>query len=207
MPKDADLTSLFIDTEASFPLDLNKKRFTHVIHSGSALGINETMPFTARAVCFIKECVESGVPQMGICYGHQLICLALLGPKAVRTSPTGFEVGWKAVDFLEGAQARFGVRAKETVWQYHFDEVIQLPGGSELLATSSHSEIQSYINAKLGLFGTQFHPEFDREGGNRAFEEERPFIEKHRFNVDKIVQQGPTFDVSRCLFNFFMTEF
>lgn len=206
MPENADVASLFIDSEASFPLDLSEKGFSHVIHTGSALSINETAPFTARTIGFIRTCVEKGVPQMGICYGHQLICLALLGPQAVRACPNGFEVGWKDVKFLKKAQAMFGTRAKEKVWQHHFDEVIQLPEGSTRLATSSHSEIQSYINGKLKLFGTQFHPEFDREGGNRAFEDDRPFIEKHQFNVDKIVQQGPTFDVSRRLFDFFMAE-
>ena len=54
-----------------------------------------------------------------------------------------------------------GVGENEIVWQHHFDEVTELPEGSELLATNSHTRIQAYINYEQRLFGTQFHPEFD----------------------------------------------
>jgi GMP synthase-like glutamine amidotransferase len=204
MPKTADVTTMFIDTEVSFPTDLHEKGFTHVIHSGSAHSINHVQLFTSRAVTFIKACVSDGIPQMGICFGHQLICLALLGSEAVRSSPNSFEAGWGAVEFSKQAQEMFNIRATEKIWQHHFDEVIQLPEGSKLLATNQHSEVQAYMNQKLRLFGTQFHPEFDKENGNKAYLADRANLEKHQFNVDKIVKEGPSFDAGTRLFDFFL---
>ena len=44
LPVDAQVVSLFIDTEESFPDDLAENNFTHVIHSGSDLSITEKAP-------------------------------------------------------------------------------------------------------------------------------------------------------------------
>jgi GMP synthase (glutamine-hydrolysing) len=74
LPIDSYASSLFIDTEESFPDDLINEDFTHVIHTGSALSITATAPFTSKAVNYIQKIRDKGVSQMGICYGHQLIC-------------------------------------------------------------------------------------------------------------------------------------
>ena len=50
LPKDAQITGLFINTKESFPENLIENGYTHVIHSGSALSINEEAPFTQRAI-------------------------------------------------------------------------------------------------------------------------------------------------------------
>ena len=49
LPLDSDVSSIFIDSGTSFPSDLIKDDFTHVIHTGSALSITETAPFTEKA--------------------------------------------------------------------------------------------------------------------------------------------------------------
>jgi GMP synthase-like glutamine amidotransferase len=204
LPANADVSSLFIDTEESFPEDLIDHGFTHIIHSGSALSITETAPFVDRAVAFIQVARDRGVSQMGICYGHQLLCRALVGRQAVRACPNGLEAGWRRVAFINGAMALLGVGENELVWQHHFDEVTELPDGSVLLATNQHSSIQAYINPEQRLLGTQFHPEFDREVGNQIFLEDRALLEKNGYDADELVKQGPSFDVGRVFFGFFL---
>jgi GMP synthase (glutamine-hydrolysing) len=144
---------------------------------------------------------------MGICYGHQLVCLALLGPQAVRKSPLGFEVGWREVSFLVDVFQIPGVSKSEILWQHHFDEATELPEGSRIIATGNHTQIQAYINTKLRLFGTQFHPEFDRETGNAYFIKDRDLLAKHNFRVDEIIKQGPSLESGKVFFNFFLEYF
>jgi len=204
LPDDAIVTSLFIDTEESFPDDLAKRDFTHVIHSGSELSITKTLPFTKKAVAYIQTIRDKGVSQFGICFGHQLVCLALVGKHAVRSSPNGFEAGWGTVTFTSHGMNALGVGESEVVWQHHFDEVIELPEGSELLATNAHTNTQGYINYEHKLLGTQFHPEFDREIGNRIFLEDRELLENHNYNVDEIVTRGPSIDAGTIFFGFFL---
>ena len=204
LPADADVTSLFIDTEASFPKDLIDRGFTHVIHSGSALSINETAPFVERAVAFIREARDQGLSQMGICYGHQLVCRALVGKHAVRACPNGMEAGWRPVKFLDQAVKALGIRETERVWQHHFDEVAEPPEGSELWATNTHCRVQAYINRDQHLLGTQFHPEFDKELGNQIYLDDRDLLEKNGYNADAIIKHGPSFDVGGVFFGYFL---
>ena len=203
LPVETSVSSLFIDTEKSFPDDLINHDFTHVIHSGSALSITETAPFVEKAMNCIRKIRDKGVSQMGICYGHQLVCRALVGDQAVRSSPNGLEAGWSRVTFAKNAMTALGVRESEMVWQHHFDEVTELPEGSELLATNSHSSIQAFINYGQCLFGTQFHPEIDEETGNKIFLKDRELLEKHHYNVDAMVKQGPSLDAGKVFFDFF----
>ena len=50
--------------------------FTHLVHSGSALSINDDPPFLDAVLSMVREAVELGRPQLGICYGHQLLARA-----------------------------------------------------------------------------------------------------------------------------------
>lgn len=202
-----EISSLFIDTEESVPDSLIEERYTHVIHTGSALSITEQAPFTEKIIAYIRHLADNCIPQMGICYGHQLLCRALAGIEAVRKSPRGYEVGWQAVRFYENAVKIPGVGKQETVWQSHFDEVIGLPEGSEIVATNEHTEIQAFINTKSALFGTQFHPEFDREEGNKYFIEKKEVIENHNYDFDTIVNSGPSIDTGTLFFGFFFDYF
>lgn len=204
MPEDAIVSSLYIDTEESFPDDLINENFTHVIHSGSELSINEEAPFTQKAVAFIRDARDKGIRQMGICYGHQLICKALVGKDAVRKSPNGFEAGWIKVNFNTHAMKILGVNTHEVVWQHHFDEVVNLPDGSDLLATNEHTEIQAYVNEDQKIFGTQFHPEFDKESGDKIFVRDRALLENHHYDMDAILSGEPSLDAGRVFFDFFL---
>ena len=206
MLPEAEVTSLFIDTEESFPESLSMEGLTHVIHSGSELSITEDAPFTRRAINFVREIRNQGIPQMGICYGHQLVCRALVGKHAVRKNPNGFEVGWVNVKFNESAMNLFGVNENEVVWHHHFDEVIELPEGSELLATNEHTKTQSFINTEQNLFCTQFHPEFDKETGDKIYVKDRKLLETHNYSVEEIVKSSPSMDTGRVFFDYFLSK-
>ena len=206
LPAEELVTSLFIDTEESFPDDLVERGFTHVIHSGSALSIMKPAPFTEKAATFIRHCRDKGIPQFGICYGHQFVCKVLVGEQAVRSSPNRMEAGWGTVTFNEQGMNLLGVRDIEMVWQHHFDEVIELPEGSQLLATNPHSTIQAYVNFGQRLLGTQFHPEFDQEIGNQLYLEDRELLEKNGYSVDEMVKGKPSFETGKVFFGFFLEK-
>jgi GMP synthase (glutamine-hydrolysing) len=111
------------------------------------------------------------------------------------------------VIFTEQAMQILDIRENETVWQSHFDEVVEMPEGSELLATNEHTEIQAYINHELKIIGTQFHPEFDKKAGDRLFLGDREFLAKHDFNADEIITRGPSLDTGKVFFGYFLEQF
>jgi len=101
LPEDIPVTVLEINESSPFPGGFLQKGFTHVIHTGSALSILDEAAFTSGAVDFICQACTMGIAQFGICYGHQLICLALVGKKSIRSAPNGLEAGWCPVHFYD----------------------------------------------------------------------------------------------------------
>ncbi len=207
VPADVPVEAIFVSDEASLPEDLLERGHTHVIHTGSAYSINDVMPFTDKLEGQIKDFAARGVAQMGICYGHQLLCRALLGPHAVRKNPNGFIAGWKPVTLTAHGQQLLGLRREEVVWQSHFDEVVELPPGSQLLARSDETPIESFINEDLRLLGTQYHPEFDEAKGNEHFAKGRALLEEHGIDVDAELLGKPSFETGRVLVEFFLEHF
>ena len=205
LPENSQAISYFINTEKSFPDNLTDQGFSHVIHSGSSLSITKLAPFTEKAGKYIRYCYQNGIAQFGICYGHQLICKALVGEQAVRSSPKGMEAGWQRVQLTAAGIEALGVKEYERVWQHHFDEVIALPKGSVLLATNRHSQIQAFVNSSRRLLGTQFHPEFDRETGNKIFEQDKALLKKHGYDCNEIITGAPSFETGNVVFGYFFS--
>jgi len=203
IPKGVEIQSIHVKTAEDIPDGILEEGITHVFHTGSTLSINEDAPFTQKAVQLVKEASNKQIWQMGICYGHQLLNKALVGDHAIRAVPFGFEAGWKKVWFLDAATQLFKINEEEILWQHHFDEVVELPLWSELLATNNHSHVQAFINFDLKLFGTQFHPEFDEAKGNAFFRKDRPLLEKEGFDVDEMIKGKPSLDSRKTFFEYF----
>lgn len=206
IPEGNEIQSIHVKKGEDIPERILRQGITHVIHTGSSLSINEEAPFTQRVIRLIRAAVGREIWQMGICYGHQLLNKVLVGDHAVRAVHRGFEVGWKKVWFLDAARRLFDVKEDEMLWQHHFDEVVEMPMWSELLATNGHSHIQAFINFELKLLGTQFHPEFDESKGNAFFRKDQPLLDEYGFNLDEILAEKPTMDSRKTFFEFFMEQ-
>ncbi|MCK5131610.1 MAG: gamma-glutamyl-gamma-aminobutyrate hydrolase family protein [Candidatus Sabulitectum sp.] len=179
--------------------------FSAVIHSGSSHSIVEDASFMEGAIIFVQRSVEAGVPQMGICYGHQLLARAALGLDAVAKC-SNIEVGWLEVDFLPQWPID-GLSGRKAVWQSHYDCVIKLPEGSVITATNSHTKIQAFMNRNMKLFGTQFHPEFDRKKGNECFAKDVELFEKNNIDLETVLASGPGFPTGEVVFDHFLMTF
>jgi len=93
--------------------------YTHIIHSGSSLPIvEETWP-VPQIISFAKEAAGTGVFQLGVCWGHQLLRRAFAGPGAVRLNPRGGQIGWKEVSLEAAARKLFSAEPTITVLQFH----------------------------------------------------------------------------------------
>ena len=193
-----------ICSDRAFP-GLIPREYRAVIHSGSALTIVEDYPFVSGAGDFIGNCTTEGIPQMGICYGHQLLARILSGRDSVARC-SSVEIGWLPVEFLP-AWPVHGLSGHLNVWQSHYDSVVKLPRGSVVTATNSHTAIQGFYNGDLKLFGTQFHPEFDRESGNRCFRDDPEIFAVNGIDMEKTLQRGPDFNTGEVVFSHFLKAF
>lgn len=104
---------------------------------------------------------ESGVPILGICYGHQWIAHVMGGE--VRAGGVkeygrvllrrGGSASGARRGLLEGCPEEF------IVWMSHGDAVIALPPGFRCVASSDYCAVAAMADEERRIYGVQFHPE------------------------------------------------
>lgn len=116
-------------------------------------------------VCALRRHVEAllhqGTPLVGVCFGHQLIAHCL-GAR-VQRAPQGWGSGrmvydWHAPHLLPPDGD--AVRTQVALLASHQDQVLTLPHGATLLASSEHCPVAGYALGEQVLC-LQPHPEFD----------------------------------------------
>ncbi len=116
---------------------------------------------------------EADIPILGICGGHQLICMAHgapagpirpLAPGAKNAAGLGGEGyfkewGFLPVDVLQPDPLFEGLGEHPVFLEMHYWEVKQLPAEFILLASTAECGIQAVRHRRKPLYGVQFHPE------------------------------------------------
>jgi len=158
------------------------RAFAGIVISGSAAHILERRPWMLALERLVRSAHTHRVPTLGVCFGHQLIASALLGPGALRPMPEP-EYGWRELELLRPggflARALHAVGTPEDprprlVFVSHSDEVVLgAPGSSELLvhARSACSAVQAYQVRGTPIFGLQFHSELPLDEARELFVE------------------------------------
>ena len=121
-----------------------------IILSGSPHSI------TDKNLKFNPEIFKLGIPVLGICYGHQLMAKEL-GGKIGRSGTREFGKTDLKVERDEGIL--LGTPEKQVVWMSHYDQVMEMPPGFELLATTKKCRIAAMGDHRKKYYGVQFHPE------------------------------------------------
>jgi len=203
-PDGCKSTSVYVyfGDEIPDPLD-----YTHVMHTGSSVSICSFMEYLEDAERTVKICVSKRIPQMGVCYGHQLICRALFGPSAVGRCPNGFEAGWIDVEMTGSGLEIPGADPVCRILQSHFDRVLTIPDSSEVISRNAHTSIQAFIDRELNLFSMQFHPEFTRGEGNRLFSGEAKLLKENGVDLQAVLDDGPSIDAGKVFFGYFFKAF
>lgn len=143
------------------PLPEEPGRVAGIVVSGSAASVREDRSWLAPLDALLRRALERRVPILGVCFGHQALARAALGPAAVRRSPTS-ELGWDEIvrigsdDLLDALPERF------VCFLSHEDEVDPGAGGLVRLARSRRCATQAFRVPGLPAWGVQFHAEMAR---------------------------------------------
>ncbi len=103
-----------------------------------------------------RELFDSGIPVLGICYGHQLMAHVLGGsvePGLQR------EYGHTEVVVDETDLLLRGLPDRLETWMSHGDRVVEPPPGFVTLAHTPDTPVAAMADVERKLFGVQFHPE------------------------------------------------
>jgi GMP synthase (glutamine-hydrolysing) len=111
---------------------------------------------------------DTGVPTLGICYGHQAMAKALGG--VVAQTGTA-EYGGTPLRVTQGGMLFAGLPVSQNVWMSHGDAVAEAPPGFTVTASTDATPVAAFEDTQRGLYGVQFHPEvLHSEQGQRVLE-------------------------------------
>lgn len=131
-----------------------------VVVTGSPAMVSSRLDWSERTAKWLRKAVGTGLPILGVCYGHQLLAHALGG--TVGPNPMGRQIGTvssqlidnKCKDKLLGhLPGTFAVQAS------HSEVVLELPTGAQRLAINPLDRNFAICFAP-NTWGVQFHPEF-----------------------------------------------
>lgn len=134
--------------------------FAGVVVTGSGAMVTEHLDWSEHSAQWLREAANMGLPQFGICYGHQLLAHAFGGE--VGFNPRGREMGTVPVELH--AQARHDplfARLPDQVDAHatHLQTVLKPPPHAQVLARSAQDDCQA-MRIGESIWGVQFHPEF-----------------------------------------------
>jgi len=131
-----------------------------IVITGAPAMVSDRLDWSERTAEWLAKVVPTGIPVLGVCYGHQLLAHAL-GGRAGR-NPNGRQIGTVTAQLIDNKQNDLltgRLPVKFAAQTSHSEAVLELPTGAERLATSplyNNFAIRFTENA----WGVQFHPEF-----------------------------------------------
>lgn len=150
---DADLVEFHCPSR-DFP---DTVQFDACVVTGSRASVYWDEPWIGELKSYVGDAVETGMPILGVCYGHQLLADVLGG----RVADMGeYEIGYRTVEH-DGENALLaGVDEEFTVFTTHSDHVVDAPPGADVFAANDYG-VHGF--RKDNAFAVQFHPEYDME--------------------------------------------
>ncbi|MEZ3118009.1 type 1 glutamine amidotransferase [Halobaculum sp. MBLA0147] len=135
----------------------SKWDYSGIVISGSQTAVYDDADWIHELTEWFRQVHRSGVPTLGICWGHQFIAQALGG----RVVDMGqYEIGYQPVRRLGTDPLFDDIPQSFTAFQTHSDRVAELPCGAVELAHNDYG-IQAFRVDHS--YGVQFHPEYDRQ--------------------------------------------
>ncbi|MFN3984990.1 MAG: type 1 glutamine amidotransferase [Rhodocyclaceae bacterium] len=125
--------------------------------TGSRFGVNDGLPWIDALRGFVADLHAAHHPLVGICFGHQMMAVALGGE--VRKSDKGWGVGMSFNEIVARKPWMEPYQPSLDLVVSHQDQVTRLPPDAEILARSAFCP---YYMVQYGnhFLGVQGHPEF-----------------------------------------------
>ncbi len=100
--------------------------------------------------------LETNLPTLGLCYGHQILAQISKGKVEPATCK---EYGIARVTIDKPVGVLDGLNEKEKVWMSHGDTVCSLPSEFESLAHTENCPVAAFRHKTKPIYGLQWHPE------------------------------------------------
>ena len=185
------------------------------IITGSRAGVyeNDAFPWINELLAILLNISRQGIPQAGICFGHQALALAFGGK--VAKSEKGWVVGvnsYQATDAVgstdEISEISNELPNKFSIIAIHQDQVIAKPPSAEVIATSGFCPIAALLSTRNNFISFQGHPEFSAGllleiMDRRADSIGAPKVEEARRSLERPIQEK---EIAQTILHFFSQQ-
>lgn len=157
----------FLPHEGELPGDLDD--VDALVVTGSKYHVYDPMEWIVETEDVALDALRTGIPVLGICFGHQLLADALGGTVE---NMDDRELGYSEVHLTaEGQRDPLFQDVPETFLTFtsHEDRVETIPEGT-VLAENEYG-IQAFRSDRYPGYGIQFHPEFNLDMAHSLLEE------------------------------------
>lgn len=134
--------------------------FDAVLLTGSRADAFSDEPWVVELRRQVTALLAQGKKMVGICFGHQLIALCLGAP--VGRAPNGWGVGRMTYNWHRPDLPHAQDRTQISLLASHQDQVLELPPGASLVASSDFCPVASFTVGDA-VFCIQPHPEFSED--------------------------------------------
>ncbi len=142
-----------IDYEQKKPFEIERVDYDLVILSGRVKNDNNV---NRENIKVIRYCYDKGIPLLGICYGAEILALALGG--AIRRLDKRVEGYYRIAINKNHLIDKDSI----TVFKSHSYIITKLPSGFRSIGYSANSTNEIII--RDNMIGLQFHPEMSYDG-------------------------------------------
>lgn len=151
---DADIVEFHV-AGGHYPPAPERLEVDGVVVSGSPASVYDDAAWIGRTKAWVGEAIVTGLPHLGVCFGHQLLADVLGGTVEPMEE---YELGYRTVRH-HGGRLFDGVDERFLVFTTHKDAVTALPPGASLTAENDYGVHGFRLDH---VHGIQFHPEYDR---------------------------------------------
>jgi len=161
-----------------YPRDINQYDF--YITTGSRHSVNDALPWIDHMIEFIKLLDDHNKKLIGICFGHQVMALAL--GQVVESSSKGWGVGLAQNRILQQMPWMDEYRPTLDILVSHQDQVLSIPKGAIVIA---ESDFCPYFMVQWNdhMLSIQGHPEWVNEYSSALINNRRDIIPPERVNA------------------------
>lgn len=175
------------------------------ITTGSRYGVNDNYSWVDELEQFVAALDRDKKKFVGICFGHQMLVKALGGKVAVSDRGWAVGISFNRVDVQKSWMSP-GQETLNLVVSHH-DQVLQLPQGIEVLASS---DFCPYYMLQYGnhMMSVQGHPEFSKAYSSALMDKRANLIPAPRIRAGKASLAEDVHDrlMMRWIVNFFNQE-
>ncbi|RJR29198.1 type 1 glutamine amidotransferase [Candidatus Microgenomates bacterium] len=145
-------------------LDVPIREFSGLIIGGGPMGAYQLdeYPFFKPELKVIEEAFSLGISTLGVCLGAQIFA-QMLGCKVEKNF---WRRGYLDVQRTDGSNNDplcVGIKKSFPTFQYHKDEIMELPPNSILILTSGNCTVEGFRLTDKPVWAVQSHPEIGRK--------------------------------------------